>query len=212
MTSTGRNGRWLHCEIDGKKMEVTVRDADNNIVEDECFTLYAAELNDYKVNFGVSAGDGTLTAAVDGEAIADGDFVQECKDVEFKAEPGDGYKVKAWIVNGQEMESDAATYVVEGISEDTSVEVSFEKIGGITGTEDLSYFVYPNPCVDEVYVAGAEGSLLKVTDVSGRIQFTRHISGDNEAVSLSGLSDGVYFFIVEKDRQVKVYKVVKNAK
>ena len=88
----------------------------------------------------------------------------------------------------------------------------FEKIGGITGTEDLSYFVYPNPCVDEVYVAGAEGSLLKVTDVSGRIQFTRHISGDNEAVSLSGLSDGVYFFIVEKDRQVKVYKVVKNAK
>ena len=64
----------------------------------------------------------------------------------------------------------------------------------------------------EVYVAGAEGSLLKVTDVSGRIQFTRHISGDNEAVSLSGLSDGVYFFIVEKDRQVKVYKVVKNAK
>lgn len=212
MTSTGRNGRWLHCEVDGKKMEVTVRDADNNIVEDECFTLYAAELNDYKVNFGVSAGDGTLTAAVDGEAIADGDFVQECKDVEFKAEPGDGYKVKVWIVNGQEIDSDAATYVVEGISEDTSVEVSFEKIGGITGTEDLSYFVYPNPCVDEVYVAGAEGSLLKVTDVSGRIQFTRHISGDNEAVSLSGLSDGVYFFIVEKDRQVKVYKVVKNAK
>jgi len=43
MTGTGNNGRWIHCAVDGGKMTVTVRDANNNVVNNECFTLYASE-------------------------------------------------------------------------------------------------------------------------------------------------------------------------
>jgi hypothetical protein len=42
MKATGQNGRWIHCEVDGRKMTVTVRDAGNNIVPDECFELHAS--------------------------------------------------------------------------------------------------------------------------------------------------------------------------
>ncbi|MCL2738707.1 MAG: fibronectin type III domain-containing protein [Bacteroidales bacterium] len=41
MKETNRNGRWVFCEVDGGKMTVTVRDANNNIVPEECFILYA---------------------------------------------------------------------------------------------------------------------------------------------------------------------------
>ena len=43
MTATGANGRWLFCEVNGGKMEVLVRDANNRIVENQCFTLFASE-------------------------------------------------------------------------------------------------------------------------------------------------------------------------
>jgi hypothetical protein len=41
MKETNRNGRWVHCEVDGRKMTVTVRDPNNDIVPEEGFTLYA---------------------------------------------------------------------------------------------------------------------------------------------------------------------------
>ena len=212
MTSTGRNGRWLHCDVDGKKMEVTVRDAANNVVEEECFTFYASELDEYEVDFAVSSGEGTLTAFVDGEEVSDGGFVKECSDVEFKAEPADGYVVRSWTINGETVESDAASYVVECISEDISVEVSFEKSGGISDVEGLQLSVYPNPCSDEVCINGAEGALLKVMDVSGSVLLTSEIQTDDEMISISGLADGFYFFMIENDGESRVLKVVKKSK
>jgi len=41
MKETNRNGRWVHCAVDGRKMTVTVRDANNEIVPEEGFILYA---------------------------------------------------------------------------------------------------------------------------------------------------------------------------
>jgi hypothetical protein len=42
MTSTGDQARWLLCEVDDGKMTVTSRDANNNVVPAECFTLFAS--------------------------------------------------------------------------------------------------------------------------------------------------------------------------
>ena len=211
MTSTGRNGRWLHCDVDGKKMEVTVRDANNEIVENECFTLYAAELGECKVDFGVAGGEGTLSAYVDGSEITSGQLVEECKDVVFEAVPEDGYEVKSWIVNGQETVSDATSYTISGISEDMEVEVTFEKSAGTGSLQTGALTVYPNPCIDNVRVEGAENSLLKITDISGSVLMTHQVVSNSETIPMSGFSDGFYLFLIEKDGLTNVVKVVKRS-
>jgi hypothetical protein len=40
MKETNHNGRWIHAAIDGKKMTITVRDHNNDIVPEEGFVLY----------------------------------------------------------------------------------------------------------------------------------------------------------------------------
>ncbi len=51
MTQTGNNGRWILFEVDGPTMSATVRDANNSVVTNECFTLQTTELSDVESLF-----------------------------------------------------------------------------------------------------------------------------------------------------------------
>ena len=54
----------------------------------------------FKIDFGVDGGNGTLTAKVDGSEISSGDKVEQGKTVEFTATPHSNYAVEKWTNNG----------------------------------------------------------------------------------------------------------------
>lgn len=81
------------------------------------------------VTYSVLGGNGTLTATVDEDAIASGEAVEEGSDVVFTAEPTEGYRVKAWTLNGSLVDDlTEETFTVEGIDENIHVTVEFEWI------------------------------------------------------------------------------------
>lgn len=212
MTSTGGNGRWINCAVDGKKMDFTVRDANNNIVEKECFTLYAAPVNEYVVTFSAIQNIGTLTATVDGEAIASGDKVQEGKDIVFTAACSlEEYQLDKWTLNGNTiLDLKGATYTLSDLSEASTVTVEFHKVAGVEGVLDSNIKVYPNPFVDILNVVGAENSTLQVVDVAGLVVHTQNITSSDENINLEKLLPGMYFFQLKKEGQVKIVKGIKK--
>lgn len=212
MTGTGRNGRWLNCKVNGQEMTVNVYGADNKIVENECFTLYAAKQKSHKVNFSVAAGKGSIEATVDGKAIADGDAVEEGKDIVLKATPDEGFVVKDWSINGKAVGSKENTLTVEHIAEATDIKVEFDINSSIDGLENTEISIFPNPCADFIFVEGAEGATLRITDLSGATLASSTLSEKTESVDMSCLTAGIYFVIIEKDGASKVTKVIKNAR
>ena len=208
MTSTGRNARWLHCDVDGKKMTVTVRDANNSVVENECFTLYASPVNEYPVTFNTVSGEGTLTATVDGTEITSGSQVQEGKDVVFTATPDASYKVKEWRLNNTVVNETETTYTLSDLSAAATVTVAFDIKSGVDDLSAQAINVYPNPFEDKLQIAGAEDCTLKVIDVAGTVVHVQKITGENDVISLERFLSGVYFFHIEKDKQVKIVRVM----
>ena len=82
----------------------------------------------YPVTFSVVNGNGSLTAAVDGGAIASGASVAQGKNVVFTAVPASGYQVKEWKDNSVSVNGTNAAYTVPGILAEHTVTVEFEKI------------------------------------------------------------------------------------
>ena len=75
------------------------------------------------------AGNGTLTATVDGIGIRSGDRVQHGKEIIFVASPASGYRVKEWRHNGAEVSGDTPNrYVLSDLSADATVTAEFEQI------------------------------------------------------------------------------------
>lgn len=79
----------------------------------------------YTVTFGVSQGNGEISAAVGGFAIVTGAGVERGKDVVFTATPDSGYKVSDWLLNGVSTGTSELTYTVSGLGADTDVKVAF---------------------------------------------------------------------------------------
>lgn len=211
MTSTGQSGRWINCEVDGKKMTVTSRDASNNVVANECFTLYASPLSEYAVTFNTVNENGTLTATVDGTEITSGKQITEGKNIVFKATPSNGFKVKEWKLNDTVVNGiDSVSYTLSDLSAAATVTVEFDKA---TGIEDLfvpNLNIYPNPFEQMLHITGAENCTLRVMDVAGAVVHIQKITGADEIIPLKQLLPGVYFFRVEKDGQTKTIKVIKK--
>lgn len=210
MTGTGGNGRWINCAVDGKKMDFTVRDANNNIVEKECFTLYASAINNCAVNFNTVNAEGTLSATVDGSEIASGAEVTEGKDIVFTATSNSGYKVKEWKLNGNVVSENENTYTLSDLAEASTVTVEFDLLVGIDNAFDSNFNIYPNPFVNVLNVAGAENSTLQIMDIAGVVVHSQKITDTDESIILEKLQSGMYFVQIEKEGQVKTVKVLKK--
>jgi uncharacterized repeat protein (TIGR02543 family) len=84
----------------------------------------------YAVTFRAGA-NGALSASVEGSDISTGVLVQRGKDVVFTAVPTDGYSVVRWTINGVVVTDTSRAYVLAGISRETIVLVSFDKLNEI---------------------------------------------------------------------------------
>ena len=83
----------------------------------------------------------------------------------------------------------------------------------VTRTEDFldkDLKVYPNPFTGQLHLSGADGCALQVITENGAVVHTQKIIAPDEILLLEHLPAGVYFLRVEKERQMKTLKVVKN--
>lgn len=208
--SDGNSQRWVLGEVDGNTIKFTVRNGNNEIVADECFTLTTA-VEEYPVAFNTVNGNGTIIAKVDGTDITTGDKVAKGKVVSFTAIPELGYKVKEWKHNNETVNGKETTYTLLGLDSAATVTVEFESdLEGIESNPMPELNIYPNPFVDVLHITGSENCTLRVMDITGVIVHTQEISGTSEIINLQHLLPGVYFCMVEKEGQAKTVKVIKK--
>lgn len=105
----------------------------------KCNGTWSSYVIKHAVTFGVIGENGTLTAAVEGSAIASGDEVAEKSEVVFTAAPAEGYELVGWYSeeHGEDAIADAGTaltYAVT-ISAATAVYVKFAQIP----TQEVSF-------------------------------------------------------------------------
>lgn len=207
--SDGNSQRWVLGEVDGNTIKFTVRNGSNAIVENECFTL-TTPAEEYPITFNAVNSTGSLTATVDGTEITTGSQVLKGKDVVFTATPDEGFEIKEWKLNGVAGDNTDATYTLSNLTGEATVTVEFQVITGVKNSLAANIQIYPNPFTDALNITGAENCVLQVVDIAGVKVYEQKINGDNEVVHLKKFSPGVYFFHIEKDKQVRILKVVKK--
>ena len=117
-----------------------------------------------------------------------------------------GYKFVDWFLGTGTTKYDFSKPVTGNIT----ITAGWEKLTG-TGefiASDLK--VYPNPFVDILHIAGAEGCVLKVISGNGAIVYIQKIEKTDETLNLEQLPKGLYFIRLEKGGQMKAIKVVKD--
>ncbi len=207
--SDGNSQRWVLGEVDGNSIKFTVRNGSNEIVENECFTL-TTPIEEYPVTFNTVNGNGSLNATVDGKAIVTGAHVQKGKNIVLTAVPDGGFKVKEWKLNGVTTGDINTTYMLSNLAEIATVTVEFDKTTGVENSFAANVQIWPNPFTNALNILGAENSTLQIKDIAGANVYKQKIDGNNEVIQLIQLSQGIYFLHIEKDKQVKIVKIVKK--
>ena len=86
-------------------------------------------------------------------------------------------------------------------------------VENVTGVEEQStqdLILFPNPFSGTLLLSGAEGCLLQVIAENGAVVHTQKLADTEETLLLEHLSAGVYFFRLEKDKQIRTLKAVKE--
>lgn|GEM_PF-532810 len=82
----------------------------------------------YEITFSVVAGEGTLTATVDGDRIDSGEEVVEGETVVFTAAPANGYQIKAWMVDGDIVANHTENTYTLTVTAEVTVTIEFERV------------------------------------------------------------------------------------
>ena len=90
----------------------------------------------------------------------------------------------------------------------------------VTGAEESiasNLNIYPNPFTGEVRITGAvvetgraPSLQVRIINAAGVVVHTQIITNPDETIRLEHLPAGVYFFVFEKEGQVKTVKMVKE--
>lgn len=71
--------------------------------------------------------------------------------------------------------------------------------------------VYPNPSKNNVFIQGAEGANITISDLNGRVIESRYDLGSNkEMISLSEYENGMYILRVIQDENISIIKIIKE--
>jgi len=98
------------------------------ITEDVTVTVTFKQVQ-FKIDFGVDGGNGTLTAKVAGSEISSGDTVEHGKTVVFKATPDSNCAVEQWTNNGTVISGGANTTYNHTVTADANIKVKFKYTG-----------------------------------------------------------------------------------
>ena len=94
----------------------------------------------FKIDFGVDGGNGTLTAKVDGSEISSGDMVEHGKTVVFKATPAySSYMVEQWTNNGTVISGGANITYNHTVTADANIKVKFKYSGAALAVNQQNF-------------------------------------------------------------------------
>ncbi|ASB49927.1 LamG-like jellyroll fold domain-containing protein [Alkalitalea saponilacus] len=82
----------------------------------------------HTIAYNVTAGSGELSAFVDNLTFESGYEALTGETITFEASPDAGFKVEQWILNGQVLPTQNNTLIIDELSEDITLSVSFESI------------------------------------------------------------------------------------
>ena len=80
----------------------------------------------------------------------------------------------------------------------------------VSGELELSVNIYPNPTINYITIADAEGMNLVIVDAQGRIIFTKKNIGEQETVQTASWASGVYFVTLQAEGNRITKKIIKR--
>lgn len=136
----------------------------------------------------------------------------ESSDVDLEASQGYIlYEIKeaVGLVEGDAIENTAYIFFDfnEPIITNTTVNTNAYPVG-VVENEKQQLSIYPNPTTGKIHFLGDEVQRVVVYDVLGQVVFEKLIS--NNALSLSGLNNGVYFVGLHTKHGLQTKRVVLN--
>lgn len=81
---------------------------------------------------------------------------------------------------------------------------------GLNDIATSSFGVYPNPAIDFVTIADANGAELRVVDMLGRTIISKVSKSNSETISTSNLESGMYMIQIIKDGKTSTHKLIKR--
>jgi hypothetical protein len=70
--------------------------------------------------------------------------------------------------------------------------------------------LYPNPSTGRFTIENAQGAMLYVLDITGKLLFTKEIKSDLEVVDITHLVSGLYVLKIVSDTDIKSAKIIKQ--
>jgi hypothetical protein len=123
----------------------------------------------------------------------------------FTIIPDDGYYISKLLVDGVNI-AVVNTFTFNNISDNHTIEASFDIKTDVINTGDTEISLYPNPTSDELHIVNASGYTIKLVNMQGITLIIKSIDSNNESVSLSSFPSGTYFIVCEN----KIVKVIKK--
>ncbi len=107
--------------------------------------------------------------------------------------------------------SSPVTYTVmaeNGTTKDYLVTVTLQT--GINTIEDDGISIYPNPSSGIFYISVDKVYTLKVSDLTGKLLFTKELKNTDNSIDLSNYASGVYNIILSDENTIRTYKIFIN--
>jgi hypothetical protein len=122
----------------------------------------------------------------------------------------DGKSVTAtvWNLRGKTVSS-----VYPAVAAGKNVVVTtFSTLGNNDFVTNTSFKIYPNPAktIVNIDIKDAENANLEISDINGRILFTKKLSNTSNTIDIENLSSGTYLFKVFSDQESVTSRIIKD--
>jgi lysophospholipase L1-like esterase len=129
--------------------------------------------------------------------------------VTAKALPTVGAKFDGW--SGDLIDTKAISSFVMGATQIT-INASFSPISAITDIENNSVIFFPNPVYDgklhiKTSLMNSSNIQVSITNLVGKVIFSKSVGNANQIINLSDLSKGVYILTLETNESKKSQKL-----
>lgn len=130
--------------------------------------------------------------------------------VVIKITPDEGYEIDQILANAQKVKN-VEYYAFEDIDHGYSLVVSFKEEGGNSIDEIKPDILFSQTVFTDILeIKGAEKYNLQITDIAGKVFYSKQSISADESIQTSSFPQGIYLIILEKGSDIQTFKVIKK--